>query len=64
MIKISFIGFGNVAQHLIHAFNESREVKIVQIFARNKPAHSFSPEIEFISDWEKLIPVDVFIISV
>ena len=64
MIKISILGFGNVAQHLIHAFNKSREVKIVQIFSRNKQINTFSSEIELIADWEKLIPVDVFIISV
>ena len=64
MIKISIIGFGNVAQHLIHAFNKSEEVKIVQIFSRNKQVNSVSPDIEFISDWKKLLPADVFIISV
>lgn len=64
MIKISIIGSGNVAQHLITAFNKSEEVQIVQIFSRKKPINSFAPEIEWITDWEKLLPVDVFIIAV
>lgn len=65
MIKISVIGYGNVAQHLIDAFRQNAEVSIQQVFVREISNHvTYSQEIEFISDWNKLVPSDVIIIAV
>ena len=38
MIKVVLIGSGNVAQHLIQVLLQSKEVDLVQAFARN-PSH-------------------------
>lgn len=38
MIRITIIGSGNVAQHLIQAFTKSDSVQIVQAFSRKKEA--------------------------
>lgn len=35
MIKISIIGSGNVAQHLIHAFSKAKNIEVSQVYARN-----------------------------
>lgn len=35
MISISIIGSGNVAQHLIKAIEKSKQLELVQVFARN-----------------------------
>jgi predicted short-subunit dehydrogenase-like oxidoreductase (DUF2520 family) len=36
MIKITIIGSGNVAQHLIKAFTKSEQTEILQVFSRKK----------------------------
>lgn len=65
MIKISLIGYGNVAQHLIYAFQQNSDVSIQQVFSRNaEKLRSTESMLNFISDWEDFIPADVFIIAV
>lgn len=65
MIKITLIGYGNVAQHLIDAFKQNAEITIEQVFSRNAEKLSYlESTIKFISNWDELVPADVFIISV
>jgi len=65
MITITFIGYGNVAQHLITAFLSHKALSIQQIFVRNPDTKlTVPPEIECISDWNALRPADVIIIAV
>ncbi|MEY4462702.1 MAG: hypothetical protein RLY98_1242, partial [Bacteroidota bacterium] len=35
MIKVSIIGSGNVAQHLIQAFQLNSQIELVQVVARD-----------------------------
>lgn len=65
MIKITIIGYGNVAQHLISAFQENPTVKIEQIFVRDSSKTvDIDSSIQIVSDWNALIPTDIFIIAV
>ena len=65
MTKITFIGYGNVAQHLIQAFLHNSEIKIHQVFLRDtSKAATYRSGIEFISEWSLLTPADIFIIAV
>jgi predicted short-subunit dehydrogenase-like oxidoreductase (DUF2520 family) len=65
MVKISIIGYGNVAQHLIPAFQQSTLVSIQQVFLRDPSKAPASDQgIEFISDWSQLIPADIFFLAV
>lgn len=65
MTKITFIGYGNVAQHLIQAFLQNPDISIGQIFVREPlKAIPHAAGIEIISDWKLLTPADVFIIAV
>lgn len=65
MIKISVIGYGNVAQHLIHAFQQNSAVIIEQVFVREKTISTENIlNFELISDWNDLVPSDLFIIAV
>ena len=65
MIRLSIIGSGNVAQHLIQAFSKTAAVELVQVFARKPESISHLVSIDkIISDYNKLKPVDVTIISV
>lgn len=65
MIKISLIGSGNVAHHLIHAFESSSEVELVQVFARHKESIQLNiSEEKIISDYKQLKQADLYIISV
>src|SRR5690606_28131010 len=59
MIKVSIIGFGNVAQHLTAAFEQSAAVELVQVYSRNKISVPNS-----IIDLNNLAVADVYIISV
>jgi predicted short-subunit dehydrogenase-like oxidoreductase (DUF2520 family) len=65
MIRLTLIGSGNVAQHLIHAFSKTTEVELVQVFARNPESVSHLVSLDKItSDYSELKAVDVTIISV
>lgn len=65
MIRITVIGSGNVAQHLIKAFTKSELVEIVQVYARKKEALSSLIEFDKItSDFEELQESDLYIIAV
>jgi predicted short-subunit dehydrogenase-like oxidoreductase (DUF2520 family) len=60
--KISFIGFGLVAQTL-SAYFQSKGLEIRQILVRKIPEKSFDG-IDFITDIQDLIPVDLVLICV
>lgn len=65
MIRISLIGSGNVAQHLIKAFTKSELIEIVQVFSRKK--ETLASLIDFdkiVNDYESLKEADLYIIAV
>lgn len=65
MIKITLIGSGNVAQHLIKAFDKSEAIEIVQVFARKK--ETLASVVEFdkiVDDFNDLKEADLYIIAV
>ena len=65
MITLTFIGYGNVAQHLIQAFLNNSEIKVQQVFLRDASKAIYpATDFEFISDWSQLIPADIFIVAV
>jgi predicted short-subunit dehydrogenase-like oxidoreductase (DUF2520 family) len=65
MIRLSIIGSGNVAQHLIQAFIKSSEIELVQVFARSQESVSHLISVDKItSNYNELQAVDVTIISV
>ena len=65
MIKMVLIGTGNVASHLYNAFEDSKDVSIIQIFGRNKEAlKSFSENTDTCSTFSKLKKADVYIIAI
>ena len=65
MIKVSILGSGNIAQHLILAFEKSDDIELIQVFARNKDsvAHLID-EDKIISDVGQLEDADLYIIAV
>lgn len=65
MIKVTLIGSGNVAQHLLSAFNKSTAVEIVQVFSRRKEAVPNLIPFENITDnLEELAEADAYIIAI
>lgn len=65
MTRITIIGSGNVAQHLIKAFAKSEVIEIVQVFSRKKEALASIINFEkIISDFEEIIEADLYIIAV
>jgi predicted short-subunit dehydrogenase-like oxidoreductase (DUF2520 family) len=65
MIRITLIGSGNVAQHLIKAFTKSEAVEIVQVFSRKKEAvTSLIDYDKIVSDFDDLKEADLYIIAV
>ena len=65
MIRVSIIGSGNVAQHLIQAFSKTTEIELVQVFSRNPESISKNTtSAKVISLFEDLYPVDLIIIAV
>ncbi|RRJ89129.1 Rossmann-like and DUF2520 domain-containing protein [Flavobacterium macacae] len=65
MIKVTIIGSGNVAQHLIAAFLKSSEIEICQVFSRNKESISHLVDRSKITDnYDSLSESDIYIIAV
>ncbi|MDI1304816.1 MAG: DUF2520 domain-containing protein [bacterium] len=69
MIKVIIIGSGNVAQHLIAAFQDSQnlgsEIELVQVFSRQTA--NLSQVLDYdkiVDDWNALIEADLYIIAV
>jgi predicted short-subunit dehydrogenase-like oxidoreductase (DUF2520 family) len=65
MIKITIIGSGNVAQHLIDAFAKSNSIEIIQVFSRTQK--EISPLLDsskITNDWNALMEADLYIIAV
>ena len=65
MIKVVVIGAGNVAQHLISAFQKTKEICLIQVLARdkNKLTHLLNSNT-IISDFNQLEEADLYIIAV
>ncbi|MBF4516016.1 DUF2520 domain-containing protein [Flavobacterium sp. ANB] len=65
MIRITLIGSGNVAQHLIKAFTKSELIEIVQVFSRKKEtlAHLLDSD-KITNDFSALKESDLYIIAV
>lgn len=69
MVKVVIIGSGNVAQHLIAAFqngpNSGTEIKLVQVYSRQIATVSHLVELDKITnEWESLMEADLYIIAV
>ena len=65
MIKVTVIGSGNVAQHLIQAFQKSDAVDLLQVFSRQKNSVTHLVEdSKIIDNWNKITEADVYIIAV
>lgn len=69
MTKVIIIGSGNVAQHLIVAFqkpeNSSAEIELIQVFSRHSASVSHLLESDCITnDLETLAEADLYIIAV
>jgi len=65
MTKITIIGSGNVAHHLITTFHRNPSIEIVQVFARNKNvALPIIKKEKIISDFADFKNADLYIISV
>ncbi len=65
MTKVSIIGSGNVAQHLIQAFQLNSQIELIQVFARNKETITHLLDADKItSDYNHLLPADLYIVSV
>lgn len=69
MIKVTIIGSGNVAQHLIKAFQKSEvsstEVQLVQVFSRQvEKVIYLIDESKICTELSQLLEVDLYIIAV
>ncbi|MCR4029257.1 MULTISPECIES: Rossmann-like and DUF2520 domain-containing protein [Flavobacterium] len=65
MIQINIIGSGNVAQHLIKAFSNSKTVEIKQVFSRKKESvHHLIDFEKIVTDFSELQSADLHIIAV
>lgn len=65
MLKVVIIGSGNVAQHLIKAFQNSKKVELVQVYARHaQNLTHLLPAEKITNSFDTIIEADVYIISV
>jgi predicted short-subunit dehydrogenase-like oxidoreductase (DUF2520 family) len=65
MIRVSIIGSGNLAQHLIVAFSKTTDIELVQVFARKEEAlaHLINPD-KIYTNFNDIIAADLFIIAI
>lgn len=65
MVKVSIIGSGNVAQHLIAALHKASGIAIVGAFSRNRQnlAHLLN-QSQITDDFNTLVDADLYLIAV
>lgn len=63
MISVSILGYGNVAWHLVKAFDTLPSIKLVQVYTRNQISNKDfnAPNI---TDLSQLLPVQIYIIAI
>ncbi|MDC9722518.1 MAG: DUF2520 domain-containing protein [Urechidicola sp.] len=65
MIRVSILGSGNVATHLINAFLKADAVELVQVYSRTIGAiEHLKNDVQITDTTQNLIPVDVTIIAI
>ncbi len=65
MIKVVIIGSGNVAQHLIQSFVNSKDIDLVQVFSRQKESVSHLIEdVKITDNLSDLVAADLYIIAI
>ena len=65
MIKIAIIGGGNVATHLVNAFSKTKEVALVQMYARNiTQIEHLKHKTPITNSLDLLVDADIYIIAV
>ena len=65
MMKVTIIGSGNVAQHLIKAFSNSKEVELQQVLVRNSESvTALIDSAKVITEYSDLLDTDLYIIAV
>lgn len=64
MISVVILGSGNVASHLINAFENSKEVDLIQVFARNINSKINIKLNTIVSKYEDIVEADVYIVAV
>ena len=65
MKKVTIIGSGNVAQHLIKAFSNSKEVELQQVLVRNSESvTALIDSAKVITKYNDLLDTDLYIIAV
>ncbi|TRX39729.1 Rossmann-like and DUF2520 domain-containing protein [Flavobacterium restrictum] len=65
MIKVTIIGSGNVAQHLINVFLASAQIELVQVFARKKESVLHLLDFDkIVTAYTDLKEADLYILAV
>lgn len=65
MISIVLLGIGNVATHLFHAFQNTEEVEIGQVFGRDVAAlDQFKPYTKVLNDTSDITDADIYVLAV
>ncbi|UNY97814.1 DUF2520 domain-containing protein [Zhouia spongiae] len=65
MTTVVLLGTGNVATHLFNAFQQTKKIKVVQIFSRNISKNNVGNMNPIITDnLKELIDADLYIIAV
>ncbi len=65
MIRVTIIGGGNVATHLAKAFSKTKDVSLVQVYARNiqQIAH-LKQDVAITNNLDLLMDADIYIIAI
>ena len=65
MIKVVLFGAGNVAQHLIIAFQQSGKVDVIQVVVRDKNKAELSIASNRITEnWQEIAQADIYLFAV
>jgi predicted short-subunit dehydrogenase-like oxidoreductase (DUF2520 family) len=66
-MKITIIGSGNVAEHLLKAFSSESNINLVQLFARNQDRGKFLSEkynVDFCEFQDELREADLYLLAI
>ncbi|MFK5889848.1 MAG: DUF2520 domain-containing protein [Flavobacteriaceae bacterium] len=63
MISVSVLGYGNVAWHLVNAFEAAADVNLIQVYNK-RPLLKIDFKAPFITDLSELAPAQIYIIAI
>jgi len=63
MISVSILGYGNVAWHLVNAFEAATDINLIQVYSRSE-INNKDLKVAHVKELSQLVPAQIYIIAI